>query len=134
VILDDLTANKRPRRLARSAGATPEVIDWLSHYAEIAKLYVAYEYDWSRMRDELVRQGRPGPSESTLRRWVFKARETGLLSEAPAPGHAGGQLTDRARRILDPARPVGQVGQPEREIVEGPGGLLYARRGKAGDG
>jgi len=39
-------------------------------------------------------------NESTARTLVWKARKRGLLTEAKA-GHAGGRLTDRARRLLD---------------------------------
>jgi hypothetical protein len=40
------------------------------------------------------------PSETTIRSWIYKARERGFLREAPEPGGKGGSLTRRALAVL----------------------------------
>jgi hypothetical protein len=114
VILESLIANRRPP--VRGGDA---------FYAEVAELYVKCDYDYRRVREALEQRGEYC-SSSTIRQWVFKARDKGLLSQAPALGRVGGELTYRARALLDP--PHGPIDPPEREIVEGSDGLRYARR------
>lgn len=71
----------------------------LYHFADWASRYVdALEVAPDRPT-ALLLERYPGVTEWTLRGWLKRARSEGLLSEA-APGVAGGQLTDRCRRVL----------------------------------
>jgi hypothetical protein len=101
VTLQDLVVGRQPPRR-----------DDELFFAEVAKLYVDCDHSPARVRNELAERGEYW-SDSTIRQWIFKAREKGLLSEAPSRGHGGGELTDRGRALLDP--PHGPVDPAECE-------------------
>jgi hypothetical protein len=84
---DDFTRVPRPGRRGRSD---------LS-YARWAAHYVKLEGRPKRLQ-VLARQHKV--KEQTARDILYQARRRGLLTEAP-PGKAGGELTDKARKILE---------------------------------
>jgi len=69
-------------------------------YAQLAQRYVERLDQGDRVAGTLAKEERL--SESTIRALIWEARQRGLLTRS-SPGHAGGHLTDKARRLLDSA-------------------------------
>lgn len=70
-----------------------------AQYAAVAAMYVEL-LDAGDSRPVTVLADRMHFGEKTIRNYLFKARERGLLTSV-GPGKAGGQLTDKAKEILD---------------------------------
>lgn len=67
------------------------------HYAALAAMYVDLLATSSRPTQDLA--DLLGEKVSAIRNYIYKARERGLLTTA-GRGKAGGELTDKARRLL----------------------------------
>lgn len=94
-------------RLARDARRVAEDLeterprqrsDAERRWAEIAQLYVRALVEPDPVR--AVAAALPGETPQSIRNVLYKARKRGLLTPV-GQGRAGGELTDKARRLLD---------------------------------
>ena len=86
----DFNRTPRPGRRGR-----PE-----KFYAEVAATYAAHLRDPTPLKSTAAKLGIP---EKTVRHFLAQARDRGLLTKAPR-GRAGGQLTEKGRKLLDGTR------------------------------
>jgi hypothetical protein len=74
-----------------------------AHWAQVAEVYATAFAGGDRSPTRTVEK-RFTVSRSTARSWVARARREGMLTEAPGPKQAGGEITDEAKAILEELR------------------------------